>query len=687
MAGSVSRTVKAKFDGDAKGVEKAATQGVAASKRFEKGLAKLGETGAKIGSRIDQGMAGARRGLGKMGELGKKAGGGLASGLKLGLIGLGAIGLAAGVLVLGGIQKAMQDNAAKVQLAASLGLEGDQAKRIGKLAGQLYVQGYGESIADAGNTIKAAFDNGLVSINSSNEAIRQVAGEAKTFSTITGVDVVESTKAAAQAIKTGLAKNATEAYDLMTTATQRGLDKAGDLQDTLNEYGTQFRKLGLTGPKALGLISQGLKGGARDADIVADAIKEFSIRAVDGSKTTKDGFDSLGLSASKMTKDLAAGGPKASAALDTVLDKLRGIKDPAERSRIAVELFGTQAEDLGGALYKLDLSTADKEMAGFAGSTKRANDALSATPLARLETTKRLIQQTFVDLIGKLVLPYLEKFGAWFNGPGKYVMVDWALSGASAVLNFADTMFAQLQAVLGFMGKWGKALLYSMAAVVAVFNRPLAKSLKDAGDNVGGFAKRTSEELGKARDGITKTQDLIAKAKLVAKLTANKEDLDTKIAAAETELKNPALTATKKAKLTADIAELKTKRLEAQNEINKLQGKTVTITANVKLNSANISQKVNQQLERAGFQPGRASGGRLQPRKRYTVGENGRETLELDGQGGIITPHGVTPENSGGGTQVLEVHVEVGGEVTRVIRQEIRFDKQQTRRVVKARGR
>jgi hypothetical protein len=682
---TVSRTVKAKFDGDAKGMDRAADKGVAASKRFEKGLERLGETGAKIGRKIDQGMAGARQGLGKLGDLGKKAGGGLAKGLQFGLIGLAGIGLAAGVAVLGGIQKAMQDNASKVKLAASLGMEGEDAKRIGKLAGQLYVQGYGDSIEESGNILKPLFKENVLSLKNTNAEIRDMAAAAKTYADISEHEVADSTRAVANMIRTGIAKNGVEAYDLLTKATQKGLDKADDLTDTLNEYSTQFRKLGLDGPKALGLISQGLQAGARDSDIVADALKEFSIRAIDGSKASADGFKSLGLSAKTMTADLANGGPKASAALGAVLDKLRAVKDPAERSRIAVALFGTQAEDLGEALYALDVDTAAKQMDGYAGSTKRANDAMSATPLARLETTKRLIQQTFVDLIGKLVLPYLEKFGAWFNGPGKYVLADWALAGVAAVVGFADQMLASLDGVLGFVGKWGKALLYSMAATVAVFNPSLAMSFKKAGDEVGDFSKRTQGELQAARSGIAKTQEYIAKARLVTKLTAQKDDLDAKIAAAKAQLADPKLSSTKRAKLEADIRQLIAAKAEAQRQINSLQGKTVKVTINTYKNMIETGPGSTSVGVKA---PGRASGGTMLPGHSYLVGENGPEpvTMRADGTG-WVSPSGTAPAEVGGsGSMIAEIHVHVGDEVVRVIRTEIKADKRDTRRTVKARA-
>jgi hypothetical protein len=56
-----------------------------------------------------------------------------------------------------------------------------------------------------------------------------------------------------------------------------------------------------------------------------------------------------------------------------VLDRLRAIKDPVKQSQAAVQLFGTQAEDLGKALYALDPSKAAAGMNKVAGAARRVN--------------------------------------------------------------------------------------------------------------------------------------------------------------------------------------------------------------------------------------------------------------------------------------------------------------------------
>ncbi len=342
-------------------------------------LASLADSAEKAGGRV-------KAGLGKIGEF-----------AKAGAVGAG---LATGAALVGGITEALNQSDVSAKLGAQLGLTKQESATVGKAAGRIYADNYGESFGQVNEAIKGVYQNiGKLAEPALKDVTSQVLTVANTFDQ----DLGGTTAAVGQLMKTGLAANATEALDTITVGLQSGADKAGDLLDTFNEYGTQFRKFGLDGKTATGLLSQGLKAGARDADVVADAIKEFSIRAVDGSKTTEQGFTSLGLAGKQMADDIAAGGPKASAALDTTLDRLRAIKDPVERSRIAVQLFGTQAEDLGDALFALDPSTAVTGLGEVAGAAKRAGDAMGETPAAKIEKFKRTLTQGFVEGLGGLI--------------------------------------------------------------------------------------------------------------------------------------------------------------------------------------------------------------------------------------------------------------------------------------------
>jgi hypothetical protein len=180
------------------------------------------------------------------------------------------------------------------------------------------------------------------------------------------------------------------------------------LLDSLEEYSTSFREIGVTGKQGLGLINQGLAAGARNGDQVADALKEVGIRAQDASTTSAQGFKAIGLNAAEMTRIFAKGGPEAGAALDTVLDRLRKMEDPVARNAAAVALFGTKAEDLGDALFALDPSSAVETLGKVDGAAQAVNNTLSDTVSSKIEGWKRTIQKNVVDYMSNTVLPFFK---------------------------------------------------------------------------------------------------------------------------------------------------------------------------------------------------------------------------------------------------------------------------------------
>lgn len=665
-----------------KSVDQGADKGASALKKLSSGADKAKESLSKVGD-------GAKEGMGKLSET-FKAG-------PLAWVGLGA---GIGAMVMEGFSQAMENQDANAILTAQIGGSNADMAKLGKISGDMYKNAFGDSVAEVDEVLKTVFQSGLASVSDSEDKIKGVTTQVMNYSKITGEEALPVTRAISQMLKTGLAKNATEAFDLLTKGVQKGLDKSEDLLDTVNEYGTQFRKLGLDGPQAFGLISQAIKAGARDSDIAADAIKEFSIRAIDGSTLTAQSFKGLGLDAKQMSETISQGGPKAAAALGLTLDKLRAVKDPAKQAQLAVGLFGTQAEDLGKALYAMDLDTASAQFGTVAGAAQRAGDVINDTASNKFATVGRTIKQGIVDAITTYALPKLEEFADWFNGPGKMTMVSWAISSGEAILGFSDKTLGALQTMMPALAKFAGVSLLAGAGLVAAFNPGMAVNMVKQAKGMDDWGKSAADSLGGARDklagwkeqldktntkvkleaqidtlqqnidtaqaelrdpGLTKTRKAELTANIaeltkkkdeairklgdpnlvkarVAQLTAVKTTLDQKIAAAKAALADPKLTATKRANLEATIAQLLRQKAQAQSSINSLTGKTVVIDAVVKVNAANIRAKVDAQLARAGVAPGRAAGGPVTKGMAYVVGEKNPE-LFVPKQDGVILPN------------------------------------------------
>ncbi len=301
-----------------------------------------------------------------------------------------------------GVASAMDMSAANAKLAAQLGVGPAEAAKLSKVAADVYANNWGDSTEQVNEAIKGVYQN-IGDVSQAKGGLEGVTSKALALAQTFDQEVGPTTAAVGQMLKTGLAQNANEAFDILTRGFQTGANKADDLLDTVNEYGTQWRKFGLDGQTAMGLLSQGLKGGARDADLVADSIKEFSIRAIDGSKTTASGFKAIGLDAGTMAAKIAKGGDSATSALDLTLDRLRGIKDPVKQSAAAVQLFGTQSEDLGAALYSLDPSTAVAALGKVGGAADKMAKTVSDSPSAALETFKRQATVKLAEVGGTFV--------------------------------------------------------------------------------------------------------------------------------------------------------------------------------------------------------------------------------------------------------------------------------------------
>ncbi|GGP56070.1 phage tail tape measure protein [Streptomyces abikoensis] len=363
-----------------------------------------------IGLELRQQLIGPSQDAGQ--KAGEAAGGGLRDKIKKGAA---AAGVAAGALLVKGIADAIEQSAITGKLQAQLGTTGKVAAAQGKVAGQLYSSGVSESFESAAEAIKSVVSAGLAPPEATNAQLQQIATKAADVAHVFDQDLGGVTNAVSQLLRTGLAKTANDAFDLITKGFQSGANKADDLLDTLNEYGVQFTKAGLTGADAIGLINQALQAGARDGDLAADAIKEFSIRAVDGSDTTKQGFEALGLSADDMAAKFGAGGATAKAALDLTLDRLRGIKDPIEQAQAATNLFGTQAEDLGKALFAMDPSSAADGLGKFAGSAQKLGESIRSGPAYEIQVFKRQLEQGFTEFIGGQVLPVADELARVFS--------------------------------------------------------------------------------------------------------------------------------------------------------------------------------------------------------------------------------------------------------------------------------
>ncbi|GII98393.1 hypothetical protein CLV28_0715 [Sediminihabitans luteus] len=448
--------------------------------------------GAAAGDNLVAGMSD------KLGALSSKAGPIVGS-----VIGAVAViaSLHPGVKIMEGIVADMS-RARAGMFSARTGLDTGTARKFGAAAGEAYAQNFGESVDGNLDAARAALQSGLIGGDATQAEITTVINQLSTVADIIGADVPELSRAAGQAIKTGLAENTEDALGLVTKAYQGGLDVSGDLLEVISEYGTQFRKIGLDGPTAFGLVSQAVQAGARDTDIAADAIKEFSIRSIDGSKTTVEAYEAIGLNAAKMQEQIAGGGEPAQEALQQVFDGIAAIEDPALKAQVATGLFGTQAEDLGAALDSMDLSKARAEFGDTAGVVATAMVQINDNAGAKVEAAKRSIESAATGVqtaLAEAFSPQLGELADWIS-THRGAITEFVLSFGEGIITaargaaqFASSSLQAFAPVLSGFGDLTDAafgfadglLLAAQLAAAATGQHGLAGSLGEARTSLG----------------------------------------------------------------------------------------------------------------------------------------------------------------------------------------------------------
>ena len=307
--------------------------------------------------------------------------------------GVTAVGTAtAGVLVnLGnGYNKAVN------QIGAATGATGKELKQLGQIAQNVYSHNFGDSLEDVADGIAVVRQNTQLMGEELQAATEAGFALRDTF----GYELSESARTAGALMK-NFGIDANKAYNIIATGAQKGADQNGDLLDTLNEYSTQYAALGLSADQFVNGLIAGAEAGVFSIDKVGDAVKEFNIRAKDGSKSTTSAFATLGLKASTTMQAFAKGGDTAQKAFFEVIKALEAMKDPVQKNQTAVALFGTQYEDLEKTVLPVLASMEDASKTTY-DALGEINEIKYEDLGSALQGLKRTIEGGLIPAAGKI---------------------------------------------------------------------------------------------------------------------------------------------------------------------------------------------------------------------------------------------------------------------------------------------
>lgn len=314
------------------------------------------------------------------------------------------MGVTAPLAALGGValKTASDLQASQGKIKASLGLTVKEAQKLNESAKEVWKDGFGENMNEVSVGITQVRKNLQ---NITGKELENVTRQAFILRDTFGYEIQESTRAA-KALIDNFGVEGSKAMDYITTATQKGGDYSQELLDTISEYSVQFKTAGIGVEGMFNILIQGAEKGAWNLDKVGDAVKEYAIRAVDGSKTTAEGFKAIGLNAEDMSKKMAKGGDSAEKAFMATVAAISSMKDPLKQQQAGVALFGTQWEDVQKDVISALDPTIDM-LGDVAGATDKAGKAIQDNFGTRVKKDLREIGESLLPL-GEVLLNIVE---------------------------------------------------------------------------------------------------------------------------------------------------------------------------------------------------------------------------------------------------------------------------------------
>lgn len=343
-----------------------------------------------------------------------------------------------------GVASVMQANdvqSAQKRIQASLGATGEVTKELSGISQSVFKKGWGEDLRDVGDSV-VKVKQYLGDLN--NADLQSVTESGYLIRDLWGYDIQESARSASALMK-NFGTDGKQSMDMIVKAFQSGGDFSNELLDTINEYSPQFASMGFSAEKMFEIFVTGAQNGAWNLDKVGDAVKEFNIRAQDGSKTTAEGFESIGLNADDMAQKIAAGGETGEKAFQATVAALAAMDSDVERNAAGVNLFGTQWEDLREDVI---LAMADSEgaLGDYEGAADKAKEQMKTGLVPALQELKRegsLALAPFGEKIGEIVQDAIPSIT---NGINKMVDLFTAMPDP---LQKASLGFGAIIAALG----------------------------------------------------------------------------------------------------------------------------------------------------------------------------------------------------------------------------------------------
>lgn len=298
-----------------------------------------------------------------------------------------------------GVNQATELDDAMAKFQAQTGASSNEMSKFKNIARDVWSNNFGEDISDVADMM-ARVKQQMQGI--SDVDLKDVTEDLLTLRDTFGMDENETLRGAQQLMKQfGITSQ--EAFDLMATGAQNGLNKSDELGDNISEYSGKFAQAGYSADEYFQLMQNGLDGGAYNLDKVNDAINEVTTRLVDG--TIEGALDSFDTKTQDVFKAWQEGRATQKDVVNAIVEDISKTTNEQEKLNKASIAFGTMGEDFNSGFIQ-SLTTVGNKYKDVEGAMDKVKEIANGGLKNALSGLGRAFLDSFTP-IGELITPIL----------------------------------------------------------------------------------------------------------------------------------------------------------------------------------------------------------------------------------------------------------------------------------------
>lgn len=298
-----------------------------------------------------------------------------------------------------GVNQATELDDAMAKFQAQTGASSDEMSKFKGIARDVWSNNFGEDISDVADMMGRVKQQmqGISDVD-----LKNVTEDLLTLRDTFGMDENETLRGAEQLMKQfGITSQ--EAFDLMATGAQNGLNKSDELGDNISEYSGKFKQAGYSADEYFQLMQNGLDGGAYNLDKVNDAINEVTTRLVDGN--IEGALDSFDTKTQDVFKAWQEGRKTQKDVVNAIVEDISRTTNQQEKLNKTATAFGTMGEDFNAGFIE-SLTTVGNKYKDVQGAMDKVKDIANGGLKNALSGLGRTFLNSFIP-IGEAITPIL----------------------------------------------------------------------------------------------------------------------------------------------------------------------------------------------------------------------------------------------------------------------------------------